>query len=318
MAIANTYPIVGGARGLGESGFIPTVYSKKVLAQLFYQLCLTEISSTEYEGEIKGYGDSVVIATDPDITITSDLPDMATVNFETPYVAPQTLDINKSESWGFKLGLVQSRQSQIKNTVERNMKTAVRRLKEQVESRVFTYMVGEVAAANSGASSGAISAAIELGTSGGTAVSISKTNIVEQLANMKQVLDEQNIDPVGRWVIIPAWFTNRLLISDAADAAKMGDSQSMQRAPNGRLGSLCGFTLYESNKLPTTTDSGSDACTYIPFGHKMGLTFAGQINYQDIADDPYAMGVKLVKGLFVYGRRVVRPEALGVMVAKGA
>lgn len=315
MATANTYPVAPGTRGIGESGYIPTMYSGKLLAKLYDRLFLPEISNTDYEGDIKSYGDSVVVRSDPTITILDDVADGANLNFETPYVASQTLNIDKSQAWAFQTGRVQMKQTDIKNYTEKWMACAAKDLKVRVETRVLEYLYGQAHASNSGASSGAKSGDIELGTSGGTAVTITKTDVVEKFADMEQILDEQNVPQDGRWCVIPAWLANRIRISDIADAAKTGDGQSIIRAPNGRLGSLCGFTLYQSNLLPTTTDSGAAACTYIPFGHKMALTFAGQITENDNSKNPFGFGT-LWKGLFVYGRKVVKPEALGIMVAK--
>lgn len=316
--MGNGYTSAPGTYGLGASGYVPTLYSGKVLANLWEKLCLPEISNVDYEQDIKNFGDSVVIRGLPTITISDDLADGVNLNFESPQVDSQTLSIDKAEDWAFKVGKTSIKQSNIKNVTDLWMGEATKQLKVSVETRVFAYMVGATAALNAGASSGAVSGDIELGTSGGTAVSVSKTDVIERLADMKQVLDEQNVDSEGRWVIVPPWFVNRTLISDVNDAAKMGDGKSVVRAPNGRIGMLCGFTIYESNLLPTTTDSGAATCTYIPFGHKMALTFAAQITSSEVVSDPYSNGTLLCKGRFVYGRRVVKPEAIGVMVAKKA
>lgn len=318
MATANTFPVPPGVRGIGESGYIPTMNSKKLLANLWDELFLTEITNTDYQEDIKGMGDSVNIRGIPAFTIHDDLADGVNLPFETPYVAPQTLLIDKAQDWAFKTGMVQAKQTDIKDYQTRWMSEAMRYLQQRLEVRVLAYMVTGAHAANSGASSGAKSADIELGTSGGTAVEIAKTNVIERLADMAQVLDEQNVRQDGRFAVIPPWFVNRTVISDVSDAAKMGDGKSIVRASNGRLGSLCGFTLYASNNLPTTTDSGGATCTYIPFGHSMATTYAMQITDNWVRKDPMANGVNLYSGRLVYGRKVVKPEALGVMVAKKA
>ena len=312
------FPVAPGTRGIGESGYIPQMYSSKVLANLWGKLCVPEITNTDYEAQIKGMGDSVVIRGLPAISIHRNLADGVNLPFETPQVDSQILPIDQALDWAFKTGKVQMKQTDIKNYTDLWMGEATKALKKDLETLVLAYMVTQPAAANSGASSGAVSGDIELGTSGGTAVSISKTDVIERLADMAQVLDEQNVSPDGRFVVVPPWFVNRTVISDVGDAAKMGDGSSIVRAQNGRLGSLCGFTLYVSNYLPTTTDSVAATCTYIPFGHKMATTFAAQITSSEVVSDPYSNGTNLYKGRFVYGRKVVKPEALGVMVAKKA
>lgn len=312
--LTNTFAVAPGTRGLAESGYIPTIPAPKVLDNLWGETFLPEITNNDYEGDIKAFGDSVLIRGLPTITIHRDLADGVNLPFETPYVAPVTLSINKALDWAFKTGMVQAKQTDIKDFQARWMGEATRSLKADLETVMLAYMVTGAAAANSGANSGAISADIELGTSGGTSVTVTKTDIGEKLANMAQILTEAKVPQVGRWAVIPPWFRNLLSISDAADAAKMGDEKSIVR--NGRLGQLYGFTLYESVYLPTTTDSGSATCTYIPFGHKMATAFAAQITDSWVRRDPMSNGTNLYSGRMVYGRQVVKPEALGVMVAK--
>ena len=312
------FPVAPGTRGIGESGYIPTMYSSKVLANLWGKLCLPEITNTDYESEIKGKGDSVVIRGLPAISIHRNLADGVNLPFETPQVDSQILVIDQALDWAFKTGKVQMKQSDIKNYTELWMGEATKALKKDLETLMLAYMITQPAAANAGALSGAISADIELGTAGGNAVAIAKTDVIERLADMAQVLDEQNVNPDGRFVIVPPWFVNRTVISDVSDAAKMGDDKSIARSGNGRLGMLCGFTIYASNYLPTTTDSGGATCTYIPFGHKMATTFAAQITSSWVRPDPMSNGANLYSGRLVYGRKVVKPEALGVMVAKKA
>ena len=66
--------------------------------------------------------------------------------------------------------------------------------------------------------------------------------ILDAILRMGQVLDEQNIPEVGRWVVIPAWAATMIKQSELRQAYLSGDSVSMLR--NGRLGMIDRFTLY--------------------------------------------------------------------------
>ena len=50
---------------------IPQLWSKKLLERFYDATVLNAISTTEYEGEIKNYGDTVIINKIPDITISN-------------------------------------------------------------------------------------------------------------------------------------------------------------------------------------------------------------------------------------------------------
>jgi len=52
-----------------EANFIPEVFSKLLQAKFYSKSILPEISNTDYEGEISGQGDKVIIRTVPAVTI---------------------------------------------------------------------------------------------------------------------------------------------------------------------------------------------------------------------------------------------------------
>jgi hypothetical protein len=130
-----------------------------------------------------------------------------------------------------------------------------------------------------------ITASINLGIKG-TPLSVVGRNagsgqieLVDILLRMGQVLDEQNIPEVGRWVVMPAWAGRMIKQSELRQAYLSGDSVSMLR--NGRLGMVDRFTIYISNLLPNnSTDSTNFSSGEWPIfaGHAHGLTFASQIS----------------------------------------
>jgi hypothetical protein len=71
------------------------------------------------------------------------------------------------------------------------------------------------------------------------------------------------------------------------------------------------FTLYVSNLLASSADSATE----IVFGHKSAIAFASQITKVENLPNPNDFG-QLIRGLNVYGFKVVKPEALGWIHAK--
>jgi hypothetical protein len=94
--------------------------------------------------------------------------------------------------------------------------------------------------------------------------------------------------------------------SELKDASISGDGASMLR--NGRMGMVDRFTLYRSNLLAYTAESGNNAFHMLA-GHRSGLTFAAQMTKMETLRNPTRFG-DLTRGLKVYGYSVIKPEAL--------
>jgi hypothetical protein len=194
---------------------------------------------------------------------------------------------------------------------------ASEQMKIVIDTDVLIHLVGAATARNRGTGAGAKSQNINLGVAG-TPVTITRTNVVDYLILMGQVLDEQNIPETGRWIVLPAWASSLLKRSDLRDASLTGDGTSVLR--NGRLGMIDRFTIYGSNLLPTSATDGvagndADGATYIYAGVKNALTFASQMTEMEVIRSERTFG-NLMRGLQVYGRRVIDPTAYCQLYAK--
>jgi hypothetical protein len=124
---------------------------------------------------------------------------------------------------------------------------------------------------------------------------------------MGTVLDEANCPEQGRFLVIPARMAGLIKKSELKDASITGDSASPIR--NGRLGMIDRFTLYTSHNLKV--DSGGKF--NLVAGTKMGFTFASQMTEMETIRSTSTFG-DIVRGLQVYGYKVVKPEALAQAV----
>lgn len=110
----------------------------------------------------------------------------------------------------------------------------------------------------------------------------------------------------GRWLVIPPWFKTKLLL---AKALVTDNGAAADAFTNGKVGRVGGFDLYESNNV-----SNDGTTYYIMAGTKKAISFAAQVNKVE-AYRPEASFSDAVKGLYVYGAKVVYPDALAVLTA---
>lgn len=292
-------------------GFIPSIWSGKLIEKLYASTAYAEVANTMYEGEIKQQGDTVEIRTTPSITIR-DYQVGGGLTYEKPTSDKVQLQIDQSKYFAFEVNDVDAYQSDI-NLMDSWSDDGGQQMGIEIDTDVNAYAYTEVAAANAGAAAGAKSGSLNLGETNAPVV-ITKSNILDVLVDCGTALDEQNVPNTGRYVILPAWMNGMLKKSDLRDASVMGDSTSVYR--NGKVGELDRFTVYVNNNLSTVTDpTTTNQCTNVIFGHKKALTFASQMTNMETLPNPDDFG-KLIRGLNVYGRKVIDSNAIGHLYAE--
>ncbi len=282
-----------------SGNFIPEIWSGKLIENFYDATVLAAISNTDYEGEIRNMGDTVNIRTTPEITIKTYVKGQ-TLSVENPDKPKLQLVIDKGEYFACVEDDVDKVQSDI-NLMDTWSKDASERMKIKIDQRVLTDILPDISADNKGATAGRISNNIDLGTTG-SPIAITKTNVLEYLVDIGTVLDEANCPEGNRFVVIPAKMAGMIKKSDLKDASLTGDSVSILR--NGRLGMIDRFTVYMSHNLSVSSGKFS-----LVAGHKMGFTFASQMTNMETIRSESTFG-NIIRGLQVYGYKVVKPEAL--------
>lgn len=294
--------------------FIPILWSTKLIEKFYASTVLAAISNTDYEGEIKNKGDTVVIRTKPTITIKNYLAD-GLLEIERPSSNIVELKIDKGKYFNVILDDVYEIQSDL-NMMNMWSDDAAQQFKIVVDTDVLKAILGQAATNNKGTAAGKISGNVNLGVTGtplqivarNPAGTAGKVEIVDLLVRLGQVLDEQNIPETGRWVLLPAWIASQIKMSELRDAALTGDSVSILR--NGRLGMVDRFTIYVSNLLPSGTAAGLAAGEWVIYaGTQHALTFASQINKVETLRSELTFG-QLLRGLQVFGYKVLDGTAL--------
>lgn len=307
--------------GTAYSGtFIPTLWSGK-LAQKFYAATVFgEIANTDWQGDITGMGDTVIINTIPTITINN-YEIGQNLNYEIPAPSTISLTISKGKYFGVNVNNVLELQAKPK-LMDVFTNDAAMQMKIQIDQDVLGGTFNQGAAYNQGADAGKISGSFDLGTDDAP-VTLSALNILQNITALSSVLDEANVPETDRFLVISPTERQILMQSNLAQAQFMGDPSSILR--NGKVGMIDRFTVYVSNLLPRAaagedwvggTDAGTAKRHAIMAGHKSAITFASQIAKVESLQNPNDFGT-LIRGLNVYGYKVVQADGLALLVAAG-
>lgn len=316
----SVYPAGGSGNTLQANGFIPEIWSGKLVEKFYSSTVLAAISNTDYEGEINGQGDKVKIRTKPTITIRDYRAD-GTLSLERPVGSVIDLLIDQGKYFNTILDDVMEVQSDL-NNLSIWSDDASEQMKITIDTEVLLGILNGAASTNRGATAGAISGDINLGVTStplalvGRSPGSGEVEIVDAILRLGQVLDEKNIPEQGRWLILPAWAATMIKQSELRQAYLSGDGVSMLR--NGRIGMVDRFTLYVSNLLPTGTSAGLASGEFAMYaGHAHGLTFASQVSNVETLRSEMTFG-NILRGLQVYGYKVVDSTALAEAIVTKA
>ena len=281
---------------MAVDSFIPEVWSAELLTTLDenYVLAAPDATNRDYEGEIANAGDTVHIGSLTDPTVSTYTKNVTVIDPQTLTTSDQSLVIDQSKYFAFEVDDVDMRQVKDGGKL---LSTAAKRAAVKLQELADTY-IGTLMTTNAGT----ILTAADVGTSSG-AYSI--------LVQLKTKLDRNNVPQAGRWVAVSPEFY-ALLLGDSrfTDASAYGQGGVVA---NGEVGRALGFTVKVSTNLPAgTAGTGAEVSSFIIAGHRMATTFAEQISKTEAYRPDNAFS-DAIKGLHLYGAKVVRPEALAVI-----
>jgi hypothetical protein len=269
-----------------EVNFIPEVFSKLLQAKFYRKSVLPAISNTDYEGEISGQGDKVIIRTVPAVTINDYTGTITTQELTTAKVE---MLIDKAKYYSFKVDDVLAAQADI-NMLEAASTDASEGMRISVETDV-------------------LAAAVTGATTIGSQTTITAANILANVLAMARALDELNIPEEGRFIVLNPAQISLLKQSELRQAYLTGDGTSVLR--NGKVGMIDRFTVFQSNMLYTPATGTDAGFAHVLAGHPKGLSFASQFTNTETVRMQDTFGDQ-VRGLKVFGSKVVTPDALVV------
>ena len=315
----NTDPAFSGS-------LIPVLWSKKLLVQFHEQTMLSEVVNTDYQGEFQNMGDTVRIRTSSSVNIRP-YEIGANLQYEVPTPVYQDMQITKGLYYGVKVADLLQKQADL-DLMNMHTEEAARELRIGIEEEVFfnSFVTEGPDSLNKGATAGALTGAYNLGTDTAPIASSDPENVLNAILRMASVLDEQNVPSEGRWLIMSPYDRHILMQSDIAASFFSGDSQSIVRS--GKIGQIDRFTTYVSNLLPRGTtgkalvsgradvSTGATVSNALPrrvmvAGTKHAISFAATMTKTEPMRDLTDFG-DIMRGLSIYGRKVIKPKALTV------
>ena len=296
--------------GQANSFFLPSVYSKKVL-NFFRKASVAEaITNTDYAGEISAFGDSVKIIKEPVISV-SDYTRGSDTSATKLTDQELTLVVDSAKAFKFIVDDIETNMSHV-NFKEVASSSAAYALKDSYDAAVIASMFSGLSASSPDHIIGSDSAtadatmahatnSVDLLGSDGTGV-----DALDLMARMARLLDDQNVPEEGRWFVAGPDFYEELGKS-GSKLLSVDFNAGQGSIRNGLVssGKLRGFDMYKSNNIADT----SNASGKVLAGHISSTATANTILSTEVIRDPSSFG-DIVRGLHVYGAKVLRPEAL--------
>ena len=299
--------------GQTNSYFLPSIYSRKVLNFFRKSSVVEAITNTDYAGEISAYGDSVKIIKEPVISVSD-----YTRNTDTTETRLTDQEINlvvdSAKAFKFIVDDIETNMSHV-NFKEVATSSAAYALRDSYDAAVIANMFSGVSTSSPDHVIGADAAAATqtMGQHQGGSNSIDLTGSdgtgadpLDVMAFMAKLLDEQNVPEEGRWFVAPpAWYEQLSQSGSKLMSVDFNAGQGSIRNGLVSSGKLRGFDMYKSNNIAAPSTAGGKVLA----GHISSTATAQTIISTETLRDPTSFG-DIVRGLHVYGSKVLRPEAL--------
>jgi hypothetical protein len=303
-----TMSLAAGYQNLPSGNWVPAVYSQKV--QKFFRRAsvVEDITNTDYAGEIENFGDTVNIVKEPSITV-SDYARGQTVNTQTLADDKLQLTVDQGSYFAFKVDDIEERQSHV-NWEALATSSGAYSLKKNYDYNVLKniYDNASTSAANTGTDASPIDGDAATDT------------LADVISAAKTVLDGNDVPEENRWFVAPPAFYKQLRKAGAKimDQSVMNDG-SASSMRNGLVTDrpLFGFRLYSTNAIAVSSGSaashtfgsaGSNEYALL-YGHQSAVATANHIAKTELIRDPDSFS-DIVRGLHVFGRKVLRSDAV--------
>ena len=314
----------GTAAGYGNlpsGNFAPQIFSQKVLKFFRRASVAEDITNTDYTGEIENFGDTVNIIKEPTITVSS-YTRGSVVNTQNLADDQITLTVDQANAFAFKIDDIEERHSHV-NFEALATSSGAFSLKRKYDANVLQTLsdgAGIAGADDASLSGGLTTTNTSLGTASSPINVETDDAGINLMLLMARVLDDQSVPEENRWFVAPPIFYEKMFQAGnkIAEVQVTGDASSNLRNGLATPGTLAGFSCYKSTALNSTAGTDQVTLTGVATDASENVILAGHISSTATASHIAKTEVvrstesfsDVVRGLHVFGRKVLRPEAL--------
>ena len=314
-----------GYGNLPSGNFAPEIFSQKVLKFFRRASVVEDITNTDYAGEIENFGDTVKIIKEPTVTVSS-YQRGSVVNPQDLADDQISMVVDNANAFAFKIDDIEERHSHI-NFEALATSSGAFALKRKYDAAVLQHIsdaAGIAASAVSGTTLTNTVAAGTLGTANAPINVETDDNGINLMLAMARLLDDQSVPEENRWFVAPPIFYEKMFQAGnkIAEVQVTGDASSPLRNGLAINGSFAGFRCYKSTALNST--GGTDQVTLtdgsatlavdgsenvVLAGHMSAVATASHIAKTEVVRSTESFS-DVIRGLHVFGRKVLRQEAV--------
>ena len=310
-----------GYANLPSGNFAPQIFSQKVLKFFRRASVAEDITNTDYTGEIENFGDTVNIIKEPTITVSS-YTRGSVVNTQDLADDQITLTVDQANAFAFKIDDIEERHSHV-NFEALATSSGAFSLKRKYDANVLQTLsdgAGLAGADDASLSGGLTTTNSALGTASAPINVETDDAGINLMLLMARILDDQSVPEENRWFVAPPIFYEKMFQAGnkMAEVQVTGDASSNLRNGLATPGTLAGFRCYKSTALNST--AGTDQVTLsgvatdasenvILAGHISAAATASHIAKTEVVRSTESFS-DVVRGLHVFGRKVLRPESI--------
>ena len=263
--------------------FIPSVWSARLLNTLKTAHVFANVVNTDYDGDISAYGDSVKINSIGEVSVSDYTKNGETGDPEELDAIQTILKVDQAKYFNFMVDDIDKAQQKPK-VMNEAMQEAGFALADTADGHIASFH--DQAAQE-----------VEKDFSADD-----EDDTYKVLAETARKLDEKNVPRTGRFAVVPPFFHEYMIVAGILDTAGSIDANQLNQ--EGFIGRLLGFDIYMSNNL-----EDDSTWTFGMAGTRKAISYAEQILSME-AYRPEKRFADAVKGLHVYGAKVVYPKAL--------
>ena len=310
-----------GYNNLPTGNFAPSIFSQKVLKFFRRASVAEDITNTDYTGEIENFGDTVNIIKEPTLTVSA-YQRGSVVNPQDLADDQVTMTVDQANAFAFKIDDIEERHSHV-NFEALATSSGAFALKRKFDANILQAMsdgAGIAGADDASLSGGLTTTNTALGTASAPINVEADDAGINLMLLMARVLDDQSVPEENRWFVAPPIFYEKMFQAGnkMAEVQVTGDASSNLRNGLATPGTLAGFRCYKSTALNST--AGTDQVTLsgvatdasenvIMAGHISSTSTASHIAKTEVVRSTESFS-DVVRGLHVFGRKVLRPESI--------